>query len=71
MIHVGLHSVGTYHKKFGGQNKKNTNMLCRVSTKDTRQILSLPSAGYVALGKESALPSASWRPSAKTDGRQL
>jgi hypothetical protein len=23
MIHVGLHSVGTYHKKFGFQNKKN------------------------------------------------
>jgi hypothetical protein len=22
MIHVGLHSVGTYHKKFGRQNKK-------------------------------------------------
>jgi hypothetical protein len=23
MVHVGLHSVGTYHKKFGGQNVKN------------------------------------------------
>jgi hypothetical protein len=22
MVHVGLHSVGAYHKKFGGQNKK-------------------------------------------------
>jgi hypothetical protein len=22
MVHVGLHSVGTYHKKFGWQNKK-------------------------------------------------
>jgi hypothetical protein len=22
MVHVGLYSVGTYHKKFGGQNKK-------------------------------------------------
>jgi hypothetical protein len=31
MIHVGLHSVGTYHKKFGRQNKKSTNVLCRVS----------------------------------------
>jgi hypothetical protein len=31
MIHVGLHSVGTYHKKFGKQNKKNKNILCRVS----------------------------------------
>jgi hypothetical protein len=28
MIHVGLHSVGTYHKKFGA---KKTNVLCRVS----------------------------------------
>jgi hypothetical protein len=37
MIHVGLHSVGTYHKKFGRQNLKNTTMLCRVSRKDTRQ----------------------------------
>jgi hypothetical protein len=36
MIHVGLHSVGTNHKKFGGQNKKNTNVLCRVSAGDTR-----------------------------------
>jgi hypothetical protein len=37
MIHVGLHSVGTYHKKFGRQNLKNKNTLCRVSTSDTRQ----------------------------------
>jgi hypothetical protein len=37
MIHVGLHSVGTYHKKFGRQNKKNKNILCRVSREDTRQ----------------------------------
>jgi hypothetical protein len=37
MIHVGLHSVGTYHKKFGRQNLKNKNMLCRVSREDTRQ----------------------------------
>jgi hypothetical protein len=22
MVHVGLHSVGTYHKKFGWENKK-------------------------------------------------
>jgi hypothetical protein len=36
MIHVGLHSVGIYHKKFGGQNLKNKNMLCRVSREDTR-----------------------------------
>jgi hypothetical protein len=37
MIHVGLHSVGTYHKKFGRQNKKNKNTFCRVSGDDTRQ----------------------------------
>jgi hypothetical protein len=37
MIHVGLHSVGTYHKNFGRQNKKNKNILCRVSRDDTRQ----------------------------------
>ena len=37
MVHVGLHSVVTYHKKFGGQNVKNKNMVCRVSIEDTRQ----------------------------------
>jgi hypothetical protein len=39
MIHVGLHSVGTYHKKFGRQNKINKNILCRVFRDDTRQSL--------------------------------
>jgi hypothetical protein len=39
MVHVGLHSVGTYHKKFGGQNEKNKNMVCRVSIEDTQQSL--------------------------------
>jgi hypothetical protein len=37
MVHVGLHSIVTYHKKFGGQNVKNKNMVCRVSIEDTRQ----------------------------------
>jgi hypothetical protein len=37
MIHVGLYSIGTYHKKFGRQNKKNKKILCRVSREDTRQ----------------------------------
>jgi hypothetical protein len=69
MIHVGLHSVGTYHKKFGRQNK-NKNILCRVSRDDTRQSL-LPSAYYLALGKEDSLPSANRWLSTKTDGRQL
>jgi hypothetical protein len=36
IVHVGLHSVGTYHKKFGGQNVKNKNMLCRVFIEGTR-----------------------------------
>jgi hypothetical protein len=39
MVHVGLYSVGTYHKKFGWENKKNKNVLCRVSKEDTRQRL--------------------------------
>jgi CDGSH-type Zn-finger protein len=39
MVHVGVHSVGTYHKKFGGQNVKNKNMVCRVFIEDTRQSL--------------------------------
>jgi hypothetical protein len=42
-----------------------------VSTKDTRQRHSLPSASYLTLGKESALPSVCFRLSAKTNGRQL
>jgi hypothetical protein len=37
MVHVGLNSVGTYHKKFGWENKINKNVLCRVSRDDTRQ----------------------------------
>jgi hypothetical protein len=48
MIHVGLHSVGTYHKKFGRQNKKNKNILCRVSKEDTRQrqLCRVPNSGH-------------------------
>jgi hypothetical protein len=37
MVHVGLNSVGTYHKKFDWENKINKNVLCRVSRDDTRQ----------------------------------
>jgi hypothetical protein len=36
MVHVGLYSVGTHHKNFGWENKKNK-VICRVSTNDTRQ----------------------------------
>jgi hypothetical protein len=35
MVHVGLHSVRTYHKKFGWENKKNKKKLCRVSKNGT------------------------------------
>jgi hypothetical protein len=31
MEYVSLHSVETYHKKFGWEKKKNKNILCRVS----------------------------------------
>jgi hypothetical protein len=34
MVHLGLHSVGTYHKKFGCQNLKNKNILCRLPKKE-------------------------------------
>jgi hypothetical protein len=57
MVHVGLHSVGTYHNKFGGQNKKIK--------------MYFAECPEMALGKESALPSASFRLSAKADSRQL
>jgi hypothetical protein len=67
MVHVGLYSVGTYHKNFGWENLKNKNVLCRVSRNDTRQSslaecqlvdtrqrivkVYLPSAAQWALGK--------------------
>jgi hypothetical protein len=57
MIHVGLHSVGTYHKKFGRQNKKTKIYFAECLEK--------------TLGKEDSLPSVNPRLSAKTDGRQL
>jgi hypothetical protein len=43
MVHVGLHSVGTYHKKFGWKKGKNKNILCRVLENGTRQRHLLPS----------------------------
>jgi hypothetical protein len=57
MIHVGLHSVGTYHKNFGRQNQKNKNILCRVSRKGTRQRRLFAECQPLAPGKD-------WRPSA-------
>jgi hypothetical protein len=71
MIHVGLHSVGTYHKKFGRQNKRNKNILCRVSRValgkeffaerqlgDTRQRLTAVSFGTAADGPLPRAPCA-------------
>jgi hypothetical protein len=57
MVHVGLHSVGTYHKKFGGQNKKIKMYFAECSE--------------MTLGEDSALPSAGFRPAAKADDRKL
>ena len=37
MVHVGLHSVGTYHKKFGKQNKKIKIYFVECPSLDTRQ----------------------------------
>jgi hypothetical protein len=67
MVHVGLHSVGTHHKKFGCKNKKYKCTLPSVSwltlgkvgfaecqLGDTRQRIvneSLPSASDLTLGK--------------------
>jgi hypothetical protein len=51
MVHVGVHSVGTYHKKFGKENKKNKNILCRVPQLGHSAKNALPSACRAALGK--------------------
>ena len=51
MVHVGLHSVSTYHKKFGKENKKNKNILCWVSTLGHSVKKAFPSVSRVALGK--------------------
>jgi hypothetical protein len=37
MVHVGLHSVETHHKKFGGQNKKIQMYFVECQLVDTRQ----------------------------------
>jgi hypothetical protein len=69
MIHVGLHSVGTYHKKFGRQNKKmkiyfaecqevtlGKERFAECQKGDTRQSVmtsSLPSVPRMTLGKDA------------------
>jgi hypothetical protein len=64
MVHVGLHSVGTYHKKFGWQNKKNKYILCRVSRITLGTVCSVE-CQTGALGKEASLTSARTRLSTK------
>jgi hypothetical protein len=59
MEHIGLHSVGTYHKKFGWKKKKNKNVLCRVSKNDTRQSM------LCRVQKKTSLPGANIRRSVK------
>ena len=63
MIHVGLHSVETYHKKFGRQNQKNKNILCRVSRDDTRQrsLCRVPTVWHSAKNHLCRVPAAGSR----------
>jgi hypothetical protein len=54
MVHVGIHSLGTYQKSLVAKIKKK---------------YALPSVTWLTLGKESSLPSANHRPSVKVNGR--
>jgi hypothetical protein len=48
MVHVGLHSVGTHHKKFGWENKKTQMYFAECRLGGTRQSIvkeSVPSVG--------------------------
>jgi hypothetical protein len=49
MVHVGLHSVGTCHKRFGWKNKKIKYALPSVKIRHSVN-KALPSASLVALG---------------------
>jgi hypothetical protein len=63
MVHVGLHSVATYHKRFGWQK----NILCRVSSWGTRQSLLC----RVSNGGWRPLPRAALRRACDTRQRNL
>jgi hypothetical protein len=52
MVNICLHSVETYHKKFGWEKKKIKNVIYRVSRNGTRQRMLLPSASRGTLGKD-------------------
>jgi hypothetical protein len=61
MVHVGLHSVGTYHKKFGRENKKIKSILSSVQEWHSAKNI-VPSVSRLTLGKEVSLTSAEvWR----------
>jgi hypothetical protein len=55
MVHVDLHSVGTYHKKFGWEKKKNKKHTLPSVQRRHSAKLSLPSASLTALGKNNKL----------------
>jgi hypothetical protein len=57
MVHVGLHSVGTYHKKFGRENKKIKSILSSVQEWHSAKNI-VPSVSRLTLGKEVSLTSA-------------
>ena len=63
MKHLSLHSVETYHKKFGRQNQKNKNILCRVSRDDTRQrsLCRVPTVWHSAKNHLCRVPAAGSR----------
>jgi hypothetical protein len=65
MVHVGLHSVGTYHKSLVGKN-----ILWRVSKEGTRHrmLCRVSDAGHLA---QNALPSVIRRTLGKDNSRQI
>jgi hypothetical protein len=64
MVHVGLHSVATYHKKFGWQNNKIKIYFVEFPRKALGKACSVE-CQTGALGKKASLPSARTRLSAK------
>jgi hypothetical protein len=56
MKHVSLHSVGTYHKNFNWEKKKN--ILCRVSKNATRQSIVCQVSG---LGHSAKITTVSYK----------
>jgi hypothetical protein len=65
MVHVDLRSVETYNKKFGCQNLKNKNMLCRVPKKAfDKEVF----AEYQQVGTRQRILFAEYQPSALDKG---